>query len=260
MAKDLIVNGIVYNGVESLSVKENNSSEYVLFNDTSSADATASDILGGKSAWVDGEKVTGNIPSKTAQVFTPGVEDQIIEEGNYLAGEQKILGDANLIADNIKKDVSIFGVNGAFEGSGGGNLQSATLWKWGENYPEEGYDGFSSVEIKTYNTRCYTVYYDPDSGLNAPAGFSRYFELKWDADNEKHYLNPLRDVVINGPKWNRMVFKTVAKKVSGVCTPILDSSYYKVDMTNGFPADKTIYLANFSNYSASGIWFAFFTN
>lgn len=61
-------------------------------------------------------------PTKAAQTYTPGTVDQTIASGRWLTGAQTIKGDANLVAGNIKKDVSIFGVTGTYEGSGGGGL------------------------------------------------------------------------------------------------------------------------------------------
>lgn len=60
----------------------------------------------------NGDCVTGSIPSKAAQTYTPGTTDQSIAAGQYLSGAQTVKGDANLIAGNIKQGVSIFGVNG----------------------------------------------------------------------------------------------------------------------------------------------------
>ena len=57
---------------------------------------------------------------KGAQTYTPGTTDQTISSGYLLTGNQTILGDADLVASNIKKDVEIFGVTGTYEGGGGG--------------------------------------------------------------------------------------------------------------------------------------------
>ena len=84
-------------------------------------DATAADVVSGKTfTSADGLKIAGAVPSKDAASYTPGTEDQIIASGTYLTGAQTVKGDANLIAGNIKKGVSIFGVAGIFEGSGSG--------------------------------------------------------------------------------------------------------------------------------------------
>lgn len=92
----------------------------VLGTDTSDATATATDILSGKTAYVNGSKVTGSISSKAAATYTPGTADQTISSGQYLSGAQTVKGDANLVADNIKSGVSIFGVAGTYNGSGNG--------------------------------------------------------------------------------------------------------------------------------------------
>ena len=87
--------------------------------DTSDATAAASDILNGKTAYVDGNKVEGSISTLGETTYTPSVLNQTIESGQYLSGSQIILGDENLIAANIKRDVSIFGVTGTYSGGGG---------------------------------------------------------------------------------------------------------------------------------------------
>lgn len=112
--------------------------------DTSDATAVAGDLLNGKTAYVNGSKVVGMIVSKEAQTYTPSSSEQVINAGQYLVGAQTITavpteeksatpstaeqevvptagkflskvtvgGDANLVADNIKSGVSIFGVQG----------------------------------------------------------------------------------------------------------------------------------------------------
>lgn len=63
---------------------------------------------------------TSQLTTQSAQTITPTTTNQTIASGQYLTGAQTILGDANLLAENIKKDVSIFNVVGTLEGGGGG--------------------------------------------------------------------------------------------------------------------------------------------
>lgn len=52
---------------------------------------------------------------KESAIYIPGINDQSIATDTYLTGVQTIKGDVNLIAENIKKGVSIFDVEGAYE-------------------------------------------------------------------------------------------------------------------------------------------------
>ena len=65
--------------------------------------------------------LTASVTTKAAATITPGTTNQTIASGTYLTGTQTISGDSNLVAGNIKKNVSIFGVTGSYEASGGGS-------------------------------------------------------------------------------------------------------------------------------------------
>jgi len=82
--------------------------------DTSDATALASDVLAPKTVYVNSNKITGTIPSKTAQTYTPSTVNQTISSGQYLSGTQTIIGDTDLAVENIKSGVNIFGVAGTF--------------------------------------------------------------------------------------------------------------------------------------------------
>ena len=124
---------------------------------TAKVEQTASGYVeaGSKSA-------TKQLTTKGAATITPGTSDQTIASGTYLTGAQTIKGDANLVAGNIKSGVSIFGVAGSFEGSGGGGGSSdnnceayhitsasatlnfkttGTVKVWGYGYQSSGYMG-----------------------------------------------------------------------------------------------------------------------
>lgn len=77
---------------------------------------TASKMLANTVACGPDGKVTGTIKSLAAQTITPGTEDQKIVSGGYLSGDQTIKGDANLLAENIKEGVELFGITGTYTG------------------------------------------------------------------------------------------------------------------------------------------------
>lgn len=102
---------------------------------TSDADAIASDILSGKIAYVNGEKITGTyVDSGAAETFTPSnpyiptTEDLTIATSSKLVSSDIIIsGDENLLAENIKTGISIFGVEGTYEGGGGSVVKEGVL-------------------------------------------------------------------------------------------------------------------------------------
>lgn len=107
---------------------------------TSDATATASDILKDKTTYANGQKVTGSLVlsapsidvsssglitstanglSNTSQlttqsgtVITPSTSSITIPSGVYTTGDIQVLGDSNLVAENIKSGTSIFGIDG----------------------------------------------------------------------------------------------------------------------------------------------------
>lgn len=100
------------------------------------ANVTGSKMLSGTVAYKSAEKVTGTIQSQAAQTITPGASDKTIASGKYLSGTQTIKGDTNLLAENIKSGISIFGVTGTYESSGssgGKNVAQGTITGAGTN-------------------------------------------------------------------------------------------------------------------------------
>lgn len=114
---DGIYGEVVVNGDENL-VAENIKSGTTIFGiegdlevlDTSDATANNNKILSGYTAYVNGEKIEGNITNNGSLYYTPSTVDQEIPEGYTLGG--KVYGETNLLPQNIKKDIEIFGITG----------------------------------------------------------------------------------------------------------------------------------------------------
>ena len=114
MADNLIINGVTYGSVPEIDVP-NDQGGTTKFFDVSDADLdNAAKLRDGVIAYgAGGTKYTGSMSEKSAATYTPGTSDQTIAANQYLVGAQTIKGDANLLASNILKNVSIFGVTGS---------------------------------------------------------------------------------------------------------------------------------------------------
>ena len=91
--------------------------------DTTDADATASEILSGKTAYVNKNKLTGSMTNRggvTGTIST--VAGQYTIQSGYHDGSGKVSIDSTeqtkIIAENIKNGVEILGVTGSYTGEG----------------------------------------------------------------------------------------------------------------------------------------------
>ncbi len=82
--------------------------------DTSSENPiTANDVVEGKEGFVNGEKITGTMINNGEINITPSSEEQTIPEG-YTSGGT-VIGNENLVPENIKEGISIFNVEGTLK-------------------------------------------------------------------------------------------------------------------------------------------------
>lgn len=105
------------------------------------------------SYWV-GANVYGSysLPVLAATTYTPGTSNQTISRYQWLTGSQTILGDANLVSDNIKSGVSIFGVVGTMEGGGGSGTTLSSLTVDLKTYKQMYYGGVGSNMINSLDS------------------------------------------------------------------------------------------------------------
>lgn len=102
-----------------------------------------------------GTKTTKQLTTQTAQTITPGTADQTIASGKYLTGVQTIKGDANLVAGNIKKGVSIFGVAGSYSesgSSGGSSTNNCEAYHITSTSDTISFNGTGTVKVWGYGT------------------------------------------------------------------------------------------------------------
>lgn len=151
--------------------------------DTSDATAISDDILLNKTAYVKGEKVIGTIVSKEAQTYTPSIENQIINDKQYLQGQQTILGDVNLIAENIRAGVTIFNVVGSYSGDSGSGASEHTILN----------TTASTSQLDTLNN-CGNIVYISEDGRNNFTSLSTLIENEGGVlNNNAQYISNSSD-------------------------------------------------------------------
>lgn len=123
--------------------------------DTSDADAVAAEILDTKTAYVNGNKVTGTMPNRAGvNEKITSKEQQISILNGYHDGSGKVSIDpteqSKIIASNIKDGVEILGVQGTYTGEGV-TAQAKTATPYTDKsqviLPDSGYDYLSQVTV-----------------------------------------------------------------------------------------------------------------
>ena len=122
--------------------------------DTSDADVTASEILAGKIAYANGNKITGTMPNNSAIQgnITTKAQQYLIPAG-YHDGSGYVQIDtteqAKIIASNIKAGVQILGVTGDYSGEGAtAQAKTVTPYTTAQTIlPDAGYDYLSQVTV-----------------------------------------------------------------------------------------------------------------
>lgn len=133
--------GILYNGNQYLT--RNKYAGY-----------TNSALLSGNTMYdIAHQIVAGTMANNETLNYTPSTQNQTIPQG-YTAGGI-VQGDQNLISENIKKDISIFGVTGTYSGDGTSDA-TATANMIQEGYTAYTADGKITGTAKNENSHIFT--------------------------------------------------------------------------------------------------------
>lgn len=121
--------------------------------DTQDATAAVAEILEGKTAYARGSKLTGTMPNKGAVSGTIATKEAYTIPMGFHDGSGTVSLDATesakLIAGNIKKGISILGVEGTYGGDAAKvQTKSVTPTMATQTVlPDEGFDYLSQVEV-----------------------------------------------------------------------------------------------------------------
>lgn len=145
------------------------------------------------------KQATKQMTTQAAKTITPSTSNQTAVAKNvYTTGAITVKGDSNLKAENIKKDVSIFGITGTLETGGSGNTSETWVFEdvidlsevllgdtekiYNISFTSNG-KSYTKLRLTMVNMEDFTLYYNdtPVAGGNYESSIS--FRAVSDGDN-----------------------------------------------------------------------------
>lgn len=143
--------------------------------DTTDANATAAQVLTGKTAYVNKAKVTGTMPNRGAVTGTITTKAGIytIPQG-YHDGSGTVsissTEQAKIIADNIRQGITILGVEGAMTGTEDVNAEAVIVTSTGVSQTVTPSTGYNYISQVTVNPIPYTETDNAQGGVTVTIG------------------------------------------------------------------------------------------
>lgn len=116
----------VITGILASVIKAGTTVGGILGTFTSDATATAGNLLSGVTAYVNGVKITGTIPSKAAATITPSTVNQTISANQYLSGIQTISA-VVVPSAKVLNDTTIAGTTGTIPSKAATTITPSTV-------------------------------------------------------------------------------------------------------------------------------------
>lgn len=155
MEQTVVINGVTYSTKEIQVPLASDPSKKVSFVETSDATAVAGSIKENEKAYVNGKLVEGTMPVNGAGGGTISTKDGkvSIPEGHYNGSGSVAIADtekAKIVATNIRKGVTILGVEGSMDSTEGMKSQSKDVTPTKSEQvvvPDSGYNCLSQVTV-----------------------------------------------------------------------------------------------------------------
>lgn len=127
------------------------------------------------------KNTTKQMTTQAGTTINPGTSRKLaVSSSRYTTGDIFVAGDSNLVADNIKKGVSIFGVSGSYEGASSGSNDKVKVFSGTANPYSESTLGISLNEnVSGYSLKMVAVAMtksDANASLNGVISYSRFPE------------------------------------------------------------------------------------